>query len=249
MSSNYKKYLNKYEFETVLPGSGQKIKFKPITTGQMKSLLAYEKETDMAKVEEILDDLLAESIIEPKDFDITSMYINDRFFFMIELRKNTRGTVYEFEHQCPECRSQSIQKVDLKTLKVEKLPKKLDNIVKMDDNISVKLDFPRRSDQKLAYEILKEAPDISDMQRTAELGTIVSALTIKSIITPDGEDSDIPLEEKILFVENISTQMYEKIADFSSRNFGIDFKTEIKCKTKKCKYKKVIDIPPENFFF
>jgi hypothetical protein len=249
MSSNFRKYLNKYEFKTVLPGSGEEITFRPITTGQMKSLLIHEKEIEMAKIEEILDSLLSECVVKPEDFDITSLYVHDRFYFLIELRKYTRGTIYEFEHICPDCGSQSVQGVDLKTLKIEKLPKNLKKVVKIDDNISVRLDFPKRSDQKLAYDILTEAPDINDMQRTAELGTIVSALTIKSIITPEGEDKEVPLDERIFFVESLSTQMYEKIADFSSKNFGIDFTTEINCKNKKCKYKKVIDIPPENFFF
>ena len=249
MSSNFKKYLNKYEFKTVLPGSGQEITFRPITTGQMKSLLVHEGEDDLGAVEEVIDRMMSECVIKPKDFDINDLYINDRFFLLIELRKHTRGTTYEFEHKCPKCNSQSLQVVDLKKLKVNKLPKNINNVVKIDDDISVELDFPRRRDQKLAYDILREAPEISEMQKTAELGTIISALTIKTIITPDGKDSDVSLEDKIFFVENISTQMYEKIADFSSKNFGVDFKTTIKCKGKGCKETKTVNIPPENFFF
>jgi len=247
MSSNYKKYLNRYEFKAVLPGSGQEITFKPITTGQMKALLVYEGEQDLGAVEGVIDNLISECIIKPKDFNIDDLYINDRFFLLIELRKCTRGTIYEFEHKCPKCNSQSLQSVDLKKLKVDKIPKKLNDVVEIDENISVRLDFPRRRDQKLAYEIIREAPDISEMQRTAELGTIISALTIKSIITPEGEDKDASLEEKIFFVENISTQMYEKIANFSSQHFGVDFSANIKCKG--CKETKNVKIPPENFFF
>ena len=248
MSSNFKKYLNKYEFKTVLPGSGKEITFRPITTGQMKALLVHEKEDDVGAVEEVIDKMMSECVIKPKNFDIDELYINDRFFFLIELRKHTRGTTYEFEHKCPKCKSQSLQVVDLKKLKVNKLPKNLNNVVKIDEDISVELDFPRRRDQKLAYDILREAPgNISEMQKTAELGTLISALTIKAIITPDGADKDVSLEDKIFFVENISTQMYEKIADFSSKHFGVDFKAKIKCKS--CKDSKVVNIPPENFFF
>jgi hypothetical protein len=236
-----------YEFETVLPGSGMEIKFKPITTGQMKSLLAHEQDEAMGAVENVLDILISDCVVEPEDFNVEDLYINDRFFLIIELRKNTRGTKYEFEWACPECRSQSLQVVDLKKLKVSKLPKEFKNIVKLDNNISVRMDFPRRIDQKLAYEIIKEAGDINEAQRTAELGVIVTALTMKSIITPAGEDQKVTIEDKIFLLEGISTTMYEKIANWSTTNFGVDFQTTIKCKS--CKHQKTIDIPPENFFF
>jgi len=36
-----KKYLNVYTFEFELPGTGEKLKYKPITIGQMKQLLSY----------------------------------------------------------------------------------------------------------------------------------------------------------------------------------------------------------------
>lgn len=245
--SDFKKYLNKYEFKTVLPGEGQEISFRPITTGQMKSLLVHEKETEMGMVEDVLDGLISSCITSPEDFDITDLYINDRFFLIIELRKYTRGTKYQFEWVCPECKSQSVQVVDLNKLKVDSLPKNFKNIVKIDDDISVRMDFPRRRDQKVAYEIIREAGDITETQRTAELGVIVTALTMMSIITPEGEDGKVSMEDKIYLLENISTQMYEKIAKWSTKNFGVDFSTSINCKS--CTHKKVIDIPPENFFF
>ncbi len=245
--SDFKKYLNKYEFKTVLPGSGQKLTFRPITTGQMKSLLAHEQEEEMGAVENVLDILLTDCVTEPKDFDVLELYINDRFFFIIELRKNTRGTTYQFEWKCPECKSQSLQVVDLKKLKVTTLPKKFENTVVLDDDISVRMDFPRRRDQKLAYEIIREAGDISDAQRTAELGVIVTALTMQSVITPEGEDNKVSIDDRIYLLENISTTMYEKIATWSTTNFGVDFTVTIKCKS--CKHEKVLDIPPENFFF
>lgn len=245
--SDFKKYLNKYEFKTVLPGSGQGVTFKPITTGQMKSLLVHEGEEEMGVIENILDTLISNCIVTPEDFDVTELYVNDRFFLIIELRKHTRGTTYQFEWNCPDCKSQSIQVVDLKKLKVTPLPKNFKDIVKLDDDISVRMDFPRRRDQKLAFEILNEAGEITEAQRTAELGVLITALTTRSVITPKGEDEKVSLEDKIYLLENISTQMYEKIANWSGTNFGVEFSTTIKCKN--CKHQKVVDIPPENFFF
>lgn len=246
--SDFKKYLNKYEFTTVLPGSGEKLTFKPITTGQMKALLIHENEQESKMIENILDELMNECIIKPEDFNVEDMYINDRFFFLIELRKYTKGTIYQFQYTCPECGSQSIQHVDLKKLKVKKLPKKLNPVVKLDDNISLNVDFPRRRHQIKAFEIVDSYEgQPTERMKVAELGMLVTALTIESIITPDGEDKKASLEDKLYLLENITTEMYQKIADWATTNFGIEFKAMITCTS--CEFTKEIDIPPESFFF
>ena len=55
-----------YEFDCTLPGTGQEIKFRPITTGQMKKLLVYEDSTSIQQVEEALDKLKRQGqIYEP----------------------------------------------------------------------------------------------------------------------------------------------------------------------------------------
>ena len=52
--SDFKKYLNVYQFETTLPGTGELIQFKPITTGQIKKLLVYEGSENLNIIENIL---------------------------------------------------------------------------------------------------------------------------------------------------------------------------------------------------
>jgi hypothetical protein len=60
---NFLDYVNVYEFECELPGSKQKVKFKPVTTGQIKKLLTYEKETNYVIQEQALDDLISSSVL------------------------------------------------------------------------------------------------------------------------------------------------------------------------------------------
>ena len=87
--SDFKKYLNVYEFETTLPGSGVTIKFKPITTGQMKKLLVYENETDPSMVEEAMDELINSSV-STEGFDVKDVWLQDRFFLLVEIRRKTK---------------------------------------------------------------------------------------------------------------------------------------------------------------
>jgi len=242
--SDFKKYLNKYVFNTVLPGSGQKLEFKPVTTGQMKDLLTHENEKNPARIEEILDDLINECVIT-KGFDVKDIYIQDRFFLLVEIRKYTKGTKYQFELKCPDCGSQSLQSVDLNKLKVKKLKGKKTKTIELNDDISVEMGYATRQNQIDAYNLLN-LEDFSTGKQQADLGLVLTATQIISITTPDGTDKDATLEDKVYLLENIPPEQFEKIGEIRGE-FGIDFSITIKCSH--CKYGHTASIPTENFFF
>ena len=100
----FKNYLNVYEFDCVLPGTKQEVKYKPITTNQIKKLLVYENELNPIKIEQAYNELISSCVIS-EEFDINSIYIKDREFLLINLRKVSKGEQYEFTFTCPECKS------------------------------------------------------------------------------------------------------------------------------------------------
>jgi len=120
MSGNFKRYLNMYEWETVLPGSGKTVKYKPITTGQIKRLLLYNDVEDEKVIESALDSLISECVVT-EGFNVGDLYLQDRFFLMVEIRNVTKGYKYTFPSKCLACNSQTFQTVDLSKLVVKKL--------------------------------------------------------------------------------------------------------------------------------
>jgi hypothetical protein len=138
MSENFKRYLNCYEWETVLPGSGAKIKYKPITTGQIKRLLLYEDMDDAVAIENAMDNLVTECVIT-EGFNIKDLFLQDRFFLTVEIRNVTKGNKYTFPSTCMECGSQTFQTVDLAKLPVKKLKK---------DDITIKLPIQEAQPKK-----------------------------------------------------------------------------------------------------
>jgi len=241
--SNFKDYLNVYEFETVLPGSGETVKFKPIITGQIKKLLTYENSTS-EEVDIALDNLITSSVIS-EGFDINRLYIQDRFFLLVELRKMSKGSTYQFSAICQKCKSQMIVNVDLKNIEV--IPYNVENdTIKLDDNISIKLKHITRGDQKQSFDFIKKG--LSDTQKMAEMMIGSYASSITSITTPEGEDENIDIADKIYFINNLPQGMYEKVTTWSKENdFGLNFSYDTVCRS--CGNKKTIDIPLENFFF
>ncbi|HRR48413.1 MAG TPA: hypothetical protein P5293_00335 [Bacteroidales bacterium] len=276
-----------YEFETVLPGSGKTVKFKPISTGQIKKLLMYENAEDQAVIETALDDVLAGCVLG-EDFKIDDLYLQDRFYLLLEIRKATKGNTYQFQTVCPSCGSQSLQTVNLSEMPVkvlelnkkkvktpeisaskkkktqslqevkeesmlEEAPPQKDvsepDIVKINDNISVRMSLITRGMQKQAMEWVKvNYPEVSDAEKAIHTMTAILALAIQGIITPDGEEKDLSIEDRIYLLDSLTEQEEVKLPKwFEKYDFGVDFSINIKCP--QCGYQSKRDVPLEDFFF
>lgn len=241
--SNFKNYINVYEFDCKLPGSGETIKYKPITTGQMKKLLIYENESSPIIQEKALDDLISSSIID-KDFNINDLYLEDRFFLLVEMRKNTKGKTFNFDFNCPECKTISPQKINLDTLKIIK-KKNVKTLIELTDTISVKVKYIKRGEQKELEKYLDLT--ISETQQMVEMQLLGYSAGITKIITPDGEEEANILEKKWM-LENTPPTIIDKLKEWYNENaFGIDFTYKVKCI--KCGHSEIQDIPLSNFFF
>lgn len=295
MGSNFRNYINTFVFDTELPGSGLHVSFRPVTTGQIKKLLLYETSQDPLSIETALDELIEECVIKPEGFKVKDLYIQDRFYLMVEIRKATRGSSYSFQTICASCGSQTQQNINLTNLLVTKLTKgnksvetkkvslpstikpkknklveKTDenpdekpeiitkqetnewDVVKINDNISVRLTLVTRALQQEAFDLFKanhpNVDNVSDIEKTLDITTLLYALSIKSIITPEGEESDVPLEEKVFLLDNIRQEEQEKISKWYDKNdFGIDFSFDVPCTH--CGYKEKKAVPVESFFY
>lgn len=245
--SDFREYLNVYKFDCTLPGSGEKVEFKPITTGQLKTLLTYEGEDDPMVIEEALDKLMSSAIVS-EGFDITDLYLQDRFYLLVEIRKRTKGSKYKFTQICRHCNSETLQSIDINKMKVNK-PTKVDNWVKMNDDISVKLSYIKRIHNIEAHEVLKSLSNYNEMsetQRETEMTILTHAATIESVKTPKGKEAPDLLERQYL-LENVRTGAYEDVKKWHEKNdFGLEFKFTYKCLH--CKKKETASVPTEGFF-
>jgi Zn finger protein HypA/HybF involved in hydrogenase expression len=285
--SNFKRYINVYEFETVLPGNGKTVKFKPITTGQIKKLLMYENAEDQAIIETALDEIL-EGCVIGEDFKVSDLYLQDRFFLLLEIRKVTKGNTYQFQTICPSCGSQSLQTVNLSEMPVKLLDfgkKKVKgsetppaqkkkksqplqeikteeispeivekeisepDIVEVNDRIKVRMSLVTRGIQKQAMEWVKNTyPEAADAEKAIQTMTAILALSIKGIITPDGEETDLSIEDRVYLLDALTEQEEVKLPKwFEKYDFGVDFSINIECP--QCHHKSKRDVPLEDFFF
>lgn len=239
-------YVNVYDFSCELPGSKETITFQPVTTGQIKRLLTYENETNYVVQEQALDDLISSSVLS-EGFDIGELYIYDRIFLLMELRKVTKGEILEFETTCPKCKSQSLNRVNLNELK-NTIPENTDDHIVELDKIKVHLRHMKRKDQKNEIKSNYFPKGLTDTQKAYIFQVMFHACAINKIETPNGLDENIPMKDKIYFIENIPMSFMEAIKDeLNKMAFGWELENRIKCVH--CGYENVEPIPIQQNFF
>lgn len=238
--------INVYEFSCELPGSGETVTFKPVNTGQLKKLLTYEGEKNLLIQEQALDDLILSSVLT-ENFDIGDLYLEDRFFLLVEMRKKTKGEVLEFTLTCPKCNSQSLNRVDLNSMPIKKIDKEANLTVDLVNDVKIHLRRIKRKHQKeIKPSFLK--PNISNLQMAAEMQTLFHACAIEKVETPDGIDENINIIDKAYLIDNIPTSEYDKIRKkIEDISFGLDLTYKIKCRA--CDFEQTTMVPVENNFF
>jgi len=244
---DWKQYINPYQNTVILPGSGESIIIKPVTTKQMKRLLIYEDSNDPSALEIGMDEMISTSVIS-EDFKPMNLYIQDRFYLLLEIRKASKGSEYSFTNNCEHCGGQSKQNIDLNTLNVKKLPEKIDNVVEINENLCIEFDLLKREHQHNAMvKVLADKTIENENLKVVEIGTFVYAYSIKKITVPQGDI--IPsIEEAYYLLDNLNIEGTDKISKFfESIDFGIEMSYEKECPH--CKEKEKIEIPLDKMFY
>ena len=110
VTRDFKDYLNVFEFKTFLPGVEEEIIFKPLTIGTIKQIASYsEDEPDAGTLTNMFDEIFKKSVVS-ENFDPLEIYLQDRYFLILEIRKKTKGETIKYTLTCPKCKSQSPQK-------------------------------------------------------------------------------------------------------------------------------------------
>ena len=239
--------LNQYTHEHTIMETGKVIGIKPITTGQMKSILRYEGEENSSVVEKILDELI-NGCVTTEEFSLDNLTLQDRFDLLIAIRKATKGDLYSFNWKCTECGDTSIQAVNLNDLELKPFPTDIDNKVKVSERLTLNLDFIRRGDQKESEQLVENIKGLTDYQKVSETATYMYAFGIKDVESNVGKLEGISIQDKVDFLNQLGEKEYNLINDWYNKyNYGTEFKTTLKCRH--CGHEEELALPLTGFFF
>jgi len=237
-----------------IPSTGRKVKFKPVTVGQLKKLTAYGESTDLKMQEQILDDLISSCIID-EDFSTDDLIIQERIDILIDMRRQSIDNMYEFTARCPKCKAQNIQKIDLNDLEfVSYNDVKKEELIDINDNIRVKVSHIKRGEQKEAFKSVNTR-NKTETEALADLGFVTTAASIKEIQVREDKKSEfvvqdnISIQDKIFLLEGLNSKIYSKISNWQEDNeFGIKLVYNVKCVNGECDYSEEVRLPMANFF-
>ncbi len=237
-----------YEFSCVLPGSGERITYKPINTEQMKKVLVYEQEDDSSVIDSALDKLIA-SCVTSDGFDISKMYLQDRYFLLIELRKASKGGQYQFNYKCVECEFENIGSVNITELPIR--PKKQDTgMIVVNDKMTLEVSLLKREDQLVAAEYTekkygKNKKDAKEKQIDYIIATYANA--IKKIHAGKEIIEDVDFDDKFYILNAMPVGVFDSFKSwFQENDFGIEFKEDLMCQS--CGHIHKLEIEVSDFF-
>lgn len=241
------KFQEIYEFDTKLPGCGLSVRFKPLKTGQIKKLLAFENEKDPMIISELLNRTLKDIIINNDKIDIHEIFLKDRAFLLWEMRNKTKGGRWETQYKCEKCGSQNLLVVNLEEFPVKELDlSNVDYIIEVLPGVKIEMRFLKVIDELESLHFIDEK--MTDTQKQAELFIVLQSAGINKIIKDNEVFDNLNLVDKKYFVEEMPTVVYEKISKwYVDNDYGVDTKVKHKCMS--CNNELEFEVTPDNFFF
>lgn len=221
--------LNVYEFEEKLPGSKRLIKFKPITTSQLKIFLQNENEKNQEKIEQIIDKIICESVVS-EDFNIDELYLQDRVFLFFCIRIRSKGNNIELNKRCKKCNSQYVSLINLTKIDYKELNEDVDYKIMLDKKSFIEMKYLKRKDLRDILNYEKTIKCKNETEKQLNLTFLSYAASIKSITFEGKTNENLTLDEKFYFLNNVAESILAKITKWLSDNdFGISLEFDDVC--------------------
>jgi hypothetical protein len=226
-----------------LPLSKTKIEFRPFVVKEQRNLLMAVESGEPETIQKSVRDILNNCTITT-NVNIDSLPIVDVEYYFINLRARSVGEIVETRYKCNNVvdgkKCNGIMEKDINLLEIQVESKDLiDPIIQLTDTISIKLKYPD-------FSYIQESLKFDDVN---ELTFNVIAKSIEYIY--DGEQyyytKEVPQQETVEFVEQLSQSQFEKIEAFFSALPKLKETIEMDCR--KCGFHHQIDVEGLESFF
>ena len=203
--------INTPTYELTLPSNGKKLKYRPFLVREEKILIMALETEDMKQITDAVLEILNGCIIT-KGVKIEDLPSFDIEYLFLNVRAKSVGEKVEVNLTCPDDNKTSVAvNIDLDSIKVKK-DKNHKKVVKLDDNLSLKLKYPTMDN--FINNNFESAEDITDIKTTLKL--ITSCIDIIYNEEESWNGSDSTENELIEFVEQLNTKQFQAIENFFS---------------------------------
>ena len=196
-------------YELELPSTGKKIRYRPFLVREEKILIMALESEDMKQITSAIVQILTDCI-QTKGVKVSDLSTFDIEYLFLNIRARSVGETVEVNITCPDDGETSVQmEIDIDAIKVRK-DKNHKNIIKLDDNLSMKLKYP--SLDQFVENNFEYNEDISDVNKS--LSMITSCIEMVYDSEESWNASDCTKKELEEFIEQLNTKQFKEIESF-----------------------------------
>ena len=185
-------------YETILPSTGQTVRFRPFLVKEYKILLTA-LDTDQSEITRIVNELI--DVCTFNQLDISKLAHFDTEFLFLQLRAKSIGEITELNINC-DCGEKIRYDLNLNDV-VVKTNNEHTNKIKINDNIGVIMRYPKFEEIVEIYENLK----------TNKLIELISNC-IETVYDDEQVYNDFNKQEIIDFVSGFTKEQFDKLENF-----------------------------------
>ena len=213
--------INTPTYELTLPSNGKKIKYRPFLVREEKILIMALETEDQKQITSAIIQILTACIMtsgvklnELATFDIEYLFLN--------VRSKSVGETISLNLICPDDEKTSVEvSIDLDSIKVKK-DKSHTNIVKLDDNLSLKLKYPS---MKQFIESNFEA-GVETVSNTMDV--VISSIDMIYNEEESWNASESSKKELEDFIDQLNTKQFKLIENFFDTMPKLSHKIKVK---------------------
>jgi hypothetical protein len=195
------------KYDLVIPSLQETVRYRPFLVKEQKVLmLAYEAQDKKHILKAILDtiDACVDGSIE-----VNKLATYDIDYIFTQIRSKSVGETAEIQILCSECEQANEVNVNLGEIEIDAKVSS-NNLVKINDTISVKLRHPSYSYFMDNDEFFGEGRSQTDMMLDLIISCLDSVMTEDEVI----KISDEPIEEVRNFIDSLTTDQFGMITKF-----------------------------------
>ena len=196
-------------YELTLPSTGKKIKYRPFLVREEKILIMAMESENMKDITNSIVQILSDCILT-ENVKVESLATFDIEYLFLNVRARSVGETIDVNIVCPDDEETQVEvSIDIDSIRIQKT-RGHKNIIKLDDNLSMKLRYPA----------LDQFVENNFEAANAESGVGESLAMITSCIDmiyneeESWEASDYSKDELDEFVEQMNTKQFKQIEKF-----------------------------------
>ena len=202
--------INTPTYELVLPSTGKKIKYRPFLVREEKILIMAMESEDMNQITNAIIQIITDCLLT-KDVKVESLATFDMEYLFLNIRAKSVGETVEVNVTCPDDgKTQVEMSINIDDIKVKKT-RGHKNIIKLDDDLSMKLKYPSL-DQFVENNFEVTQASTGDVAQS--LSMISSCIEMVYTKEESWEAKDCTQKELDEFIEQMNTKQFKQIERF-----------------------------------